>query len=97
MPPSVQTNISLLQSNMHSSNETGDFDITTAGDASYRSQATGLLDSGDSSDMQLLKNHFGREYYKKLHQFGLNHLIKDTLDAGYRPITITGFYYFGAP
>jgi len=51
MPPSIQTNISLLQSNMHSSNETGDFDITGAGDTSYRSQATGLINSGDSADV----------------------------------------------
>ena len=95
MPPSIQTNVSLLQSNMHQSSTTGDFDITGAGDTSYRSQATGLIDSGDSADVQLLKNHFGREYYKKLHQFGLDHLITDTVDAGYRPVTITGFYYFG--
>lgn len=95
MPPSVQTNISLLQSNMHASSTTGDFDITSAGDNSYRSQATGLLDSGVNSDVELLKNHFGREYYKKLDQFGLSHLITDTVDAGFRPVTITGFYFFG--
>lgn len=51
MPPSIQTNVSLLQSNMHQSSTTGDFDITGAGDASYRSQATGLINSGDSADV----------------------------------------------
>lgn len=95
MPPSVQTNISLLQSNMHASNTTGDFNITGAGDSSYRSQATGLLNSGTNSDVELLQNHFGREYYKKLDEFGLSHLITDAVDAGFRPVTITGFYFFG--
>jgi hypothetical protein len=94
MPPTVETNINLLKSNMHQSSTSGDFDIVAAGDDTYRSQATGLLDSGNDADVQLLKNHFGREYYRKLHQFGLDHLIKDQVDPGFRPITITGFYYF---
>ena len=46
----------------------------------------------NAQDRQILMNHIGREYYRKLNQFGLTPTNMDQLDAGFRPMTLTGLY-----
>lgn len=58
----------------------------------YKFQITGILDSGIVADQKILKNHVGREYYKRLFQIGLTSYIKDNYDAGFRPDTFTGLF-----
>ena len=81
-----------LQSQIHSSFVSGDFMAVSVGDSSYQSCITGVLNSGITFDESELRNHVGREYYKKLDLFGLSPTYKDQLDAGFRPLTLTGLY-----
>ena len=81
-----------LQNRIHVSMDSGNFMTVTAGDTKFQSQITGMLDSGNAQDRQILMNHIGREYYRKLNQFGLTPTNMDQLDAGFRPRTLTGLY-----
>ena len=92
MPLTGFSNYNDLQSVMHQSQVSGDFMATGAGDNSYQSQMTGFFNTGLSVDRQELENHIGREYYRKLDQFGLTPTYTDTQDAGFRPLTFTGMY-----
>jgi hypothetical protein len=53
---------------------------------------TGLLQTGVAANDKILKNHLGREYFKRLNTFNLNSYINDDYDAGFRPKTFTGLY-----
>ena len=90
--PATYSTVGTLQGALHQSFTTGEFMLVTAGDSSYQSQITGLLNTGLSYDRAELTNHIGREYYRKLNQFGLNPTYKDSLDSGFRPLTFTGLY-----
>ena len=81
-----------LQGKIHSSTNSGDFMATVVGDSSFQSQITGLLDTGNANDVAELTNHIGREYYRRLDQFGLTASNPDELDSGFRPLTFTGLY-----
>jgi hypothetical protein len=76
----------ILQSIIHSEKDTG---MLATG---YNSQITGLLNSGDNSDINLWENHLGREYFRKLSAEGLGDYITDEFDVGFRPVSITGVY-----
>ena len=81
-----------LQGKIHSSTNSGDFMATGVGDNSFQSQITGLLDTGDANHVAELTNHIGREYFRRLDQFGLTPSNPDDLDVGFRPLTFTGLY-----
>ena len=81
-----------LQGRIHSSTNPNEFIATSAGDDSFQSQMTGLLDTGNANDVAELTNHIGREYYRRLDQFGLTASNPDELDSGFRPLTFTGLY-----
>jgi len=82
------TNARILQSEMHQSVDSGAF----LGESGFKASITGLLDTGDAADLKELQNHVGREYYRKLHLFGLDAEITDSVDVGFRPLTFTGLY-----
>ena len=90
--PTGLNNVNLLKSAMHQSQASGDFMTVSAGDATYQSQITGFLSTGISADQLELTNHVGREYYRKLNDFGLTPTYTDQQGAGYRPLTFTGLY-----
>jgi len=90
--PTTYTTVSALRGAMHQSTVAGDFMVTGAGDSSYQSQITGLLNTGVQADRVELTNHIGREFYRKLNQLSLTATYKDQLDAGFRPLTFTGLY-----
>ena len=76
----------ILQSIIHSETDSG----TLA--TGYNSQITGLLNSGDNSDLDIWKNHLGREWFKRLNSEGLSSYITDSYDEGFRPVSITGLF-----
>lgn len=80
----------LLQSELHQQIESG---FLATG---YKPLITGSLDSGNGDDAFFIKNHIGREWFRRLAHHGLNSYITDPYDAGYRPLTITGLYYGGS-
>ena len=45
-----------------------------------------------SIEKEKFKNHYGREFYKKIDSFGVTVANKDELDAGFRPTSLTGIY-----
>ena len=90
--PTTYSGVSALRGAIHQSTVTGDFMATGAGDSSYQSQITGLLNTGLQPDRKELTNHIGREYYIKLNQLDLTPTYEDQLDAGFRPTTFTGLY-----
>jgi hypothetical protein len=81
-----------LQGKIHAGTNTGIYMTVTAGDSTFQSQITGMVATGNAYDAQELTNHIGREYYRKLDQFGLTPTNKDDLDSGFRPLTFTGLY-----
>ena len=81
-----------LQHRIHVSMDKTAFIATSAGDSSFQSQITGMLDPDNSYDKEELVNHIGREYYKKLHYLNLTPTNMDELDSSFRPTTLTGLY-----
>lgn len=79
-----------LQSELHQQVESG---FLATG---YKPLITGMLDSGNNDDVVFIKNHIGREWFRRLANYGLDSYITDPYDAGYRPETITGLYYVAA-
>jgi len=90
--PTTYTTASTLRGAIHQSTTAGEFMVTGAGDSSYQSQMTGLLNTGVEADQRELTNHIGRAFYRKLNQLSLTATYKDQLDAGFRPLTFTGLY-----
>ena len=88
----AESGIRDLQDEIHASTDTGVFMTVTAGDSTFQSQITGLLDSGNFYHAQELTHHIGREYYRKLDKLGLTPTNMDELDSGFRPLTLTGLY-----
>jgi hypothetical protein len=39
-----------------------------------------------------LRNYLGREYYRALHNAGLDDQILDSVDGSFRPTTLSGLY-----
>jgi len=54
----------------------------------YSQRIANYINSGGAFESGYAKNHIGREYYRKLFNFGMSHLISDDYDAGFRPITL---------
>ena len=77
--------------NMHADHNSGNFIASSAGDNSWQSQVSGLA-NGTSIEKEKFKNHYGREFYKKIDSFGVTVANKDELDAGFRPTSLTGIY-----
>lgn len=88
-------NAGILQSEMHQNFDSVEF----TGVLGYKFFITGLLDSGNAADIDNLTNSIGREYYRKLNNFDItgsvpsSNIYFDELDAGFRPLTLTGLYY----
>ena len=76
----------VLASIIHSETDTG---FLATG---YKPQITGLLTTGIIADEAVLRDHIGREYFKTLHNHGLDDYITDDYDVGFRPLTFTGLY-----
>jgi len=51
---------------------------------------TVLSQPDDGFNENYYKNHTGRELFRKLNNFGLDNLIFDSYDSGFRPTTIDG-------
>lgn len=79
-------NAMMLSQIIHSETDTG---FLATG---YKPQITGLLETGNIGDEAVLRDHIGREYFRKLHYNGLDSYITDDYDAGFRPLTFTGLY-----
>jgi hypothetical protein len=79
---------SILQ-RMHSDHDSSNFVAGSAGDSSWQSQISGLAD-GTDLDKAEFKDHFGREYYKKLKLLGVSH--SHDLDSGGRPTNLSQIY-----
>ncbi len=80
------SNPMILQSMIHQEFNTGE--LATG----YKALITGLIDTGNSSELEVLTNHLGREYFRKQFNANLSSYINDTYDAGFRPTTVTGLY-----
>lgn len=76
----------VLSNIIHSETDTG---FLATG---YKPQITGLLTTGNIADEAVLRDHIGREYFRQLHNHGLDSYITDDYDAGFRPSTFTGLY-----
>jgi len=81
-----------LQGQIHAGTDPTVYMTVTAGDSTFQSQITGMLDTGNAYQARELTNHIGREYYRKLDQFDLTPTNMDDLDSGFRPLTFTGLY-----
>jgi len=57
---------------------------------SIRTDIDNAITAGGSFQENYYKNHTGRELFRKLHNFGLEHLIFDDYDGGFRPLSING-------
>lgn len=75
--------MSLLLSRIHQETDSG---VLATG---YTSEIQTYL-AGDSFASGYYKNHIGREFNRKLANFGLTGYIYDPVDPGYRPTTLTG-------
>lgn len=88
-------NAGILQSEMHQNFNSVEF----TGISGYKYFITGLLNSGNPADIANLTNSIGREYYRKLNSLNItgsiaeSNIYFDTLDVGFRPLTLTGLYY----
>ena len=60
---------------------------------SIKNELSEILNKNNDFDINYYKNHTGRELFRKLHTFGLDHLIPDDFDSGYRPLSIDGVSY----
>lgn len=60
----------------------------------FKSRIATIL-SDNPSQENYYKNHTGREFFRKLHNFGLSSLIFDGYDSGFRPTTIDGIISTG--
>ena len=58
----------------------------------YRPHISDVLTSGNVLDDSYLRNYLGREYYRALHNAGLDDQILDSVDGSFRPITLSGLY-----
>ena len=69
-------------------------EVSGAAVFAHKAKIVSLLDSGNAAHLSTLKNHVGREYFRKLDQFGLtgSAYITDPHDAGFRPTAVTGLY-----
>ena len=69
-------------------------EVSGAAVFAHKAKIVSLLDEDNDEDVRTLKNHVGREYFKKLDQFGLtgSAYITDPHDSGFRPTTVTGLY-----
>jgi hypothetical protein len=76
----------ILQSMIHQEFNTGE--LATG----YKALITGLVNTGDLGQLEMLTNHLGREYFRKQFNANLSSYILDTYDAGFRPTTVTGLY-----
>lgn len=76
----------VLSNIIHSETDTG---FLATG---YKPQITGLLTTGNIGDEAVLRDHIGREYFRQLHNHGLDSYITDDYDEGFRPLTFTGLY-----
>ena len=87
---SSYNNAGILQSEMHQNFNSVEF----TGISGYKYFITGLLNSGNPADIANLTNSIGREYYRKLNSLGITgqNIYFDTLDVGFRPLTLTGLY-----
>tara|TARA_Y100000401_G_scaffold103843_1_gene95162 strand:- start:285 stop:548 length:264 start_codon:yes stop_codon:yes gene_type:complete len=86
MPAYTGNNPAELLSVMHGDTDTSFF-IT-----GYKAKITSLIASGDATEVEYLKNHLGREYFRRLYEMEQTAYITDPYDAGFRPTTITGLY-----
>ena len=59
----------------------------------YKGQITGLLSTGQIGDEYILRDHIGRQYFRKLYYNGLEDYIDDDYDSSFKPKTFTGIYY----
>jgi hypothetical protein len=54
---------------------------------SIRTNIDNAITNGDGFQANYYKNHTGRELFRKLYNFGLEHLIFDEYDSGFRPLS----------
>jgi hypothetical protein len=57
---------------------------------SIRISINDAINKGDKFQKSYYQNHTGRELFRKLHNFGLEHLIFDEYDGGFRPLSTNG-------
>ncbi len=84
MPAYTGNNPAELLSVMHGDTDPSFF-IT-----GYKAKITSLIDN--TNEVEYLKNHLGREYFRRLYEMEQTSYITDPYDAGFRPTTITGLY-----
>ena len=71
------------------------FSIISSGYGSNISSPQIINDKSDPhevGDEAVLRDHIGREYFRQLHNHGLDSYITDDYDEGFRPLTFTGLY-----
>jgi len=77
-----------LNNKIHSIQTSSELDSSFADLKAHISTA---IRNGDLSyNTQYYRNHTGRELFRKLHNFGLDHKIFDSYDSGFRPNSRTG-------
>tara|TARA_B100000287_G_scaffold1976_1_gene1948 strand:+ start:397 stop:657 length:261 start_codon:yes stop_codon:yes gene_type:complete len=68
----------------------GDTDIANFTD--NRLLIKSVCDVNVPHELEFVKNHLGREYFRRLSQMGKSADITDAHDAGFRPLTVAGLF-----
>jgi hypothetical protein len=84
----MTANIHLIEKDIKGTFNTG---VLATGFNTVLNDLTGAMPTGNPDTDGLYQKTI-KELYKKYYQYGLTGLIKDETDAGFFPLTLTGFF-----